>query len=434
MKPIKLNIQPSFLDGYIYLGMLFLISHNGEICSISMEKLIAKLERDNPNHINFLRLAFLRNEWLNNKQSKLIFNNPNFFSSLKAIWKETSNLELNIRLEDEEITKHHEVPSMPIFDFKSYGMKLFLGHRDGLHEFHINSNENEFKSLKKPEKIFDNRSTFLSAKSGELMISSNSDGLFRGSFQGINQNVKVSDRVLSPKSIRTGWSSYDVLNYTDQSNFNYFENKIKKPEKSAQRINRYSQEDETSDKTRIEEFGVKSYSIEELLKADIMNNNPSKRSRANNPHFIQTINSDEIEFSFNTNGFCFFVLKDGRIITVHLSKNIINKSLKFGKIYSELSINLKEQSFGNIISSSILPGGCVLELFDVVMVIQNDKYSIIEDEPTLNVKTFPSSKRFRNLVLTFKDDSFSIHSTFPIDLNYLFEDSLETNNIDNFPF
>ncbi|WP_152426539.1 hypothetical protein, partial [Cesiribacter andamanensis] len=145
MRPIKLNIHPGFLDGYIYLGVLFLVSHNGEICSIRMDRIISKLEKVHPEHTALFRLAFLRNDWLNNEQAKHMLGGYNLYSTFADSWKLVSELNLEIYLEEEDITKHHEVPSMPIFDFKAYGMKLFMGHREGLHECHINSNEDIFK-------------------------------------------------------------------------------------------------------------------------------------------------------------------------------------------------------------------------------------------------------------------------------------------------
>ncbi|EMR01864.1 hypothetical protein [Cesiribacter andamanensis] len=160
---------------------------------------------------------------------------------------------------------------------------------------------------------------------------------------------------------------------------------------------------------------VKEYTVEDLINPLSRDNDRFNKYRG--VYLTQDLDLEQIEFSFNSNGYCFFILKNGSFVSVYLRKDTRRDSVNFQKTLSYLPVNLIEQNLGGIVSSAILPRGCVMEFFDSVMVIQNTKSYLIENESTLTIKTFPTSRRFKNIILAFKDDSFSIHSTFPVDLN-----------------
>ncbi|MCC3159910.1 hypothetical protein LJ737_21900, partial [Hymenobacter sp. 15J16-1T3B] len=170
MKPLTLQIDNKFVDGYIYLGRLFLINREGDVCSVLMDDLIKPFS--NSEYYNLLKLAFLRNDWLLNEQSKTTINLNGIKSKFDAFWKKASNNEFTIRI-DNNTKRHFQIPDAPVFDIKAHGMHLYMGNRNGLYESLIIPDKDEFKSIHRPRKVFDARTNFISAKAGEVMISSN---------------------------------------------------------------------------------------------------------------------------------------------------------------------------------------------------------------------------------------------------------------------
>jgi hypothetical protein len=67
------------------------------------------------------------------------------------------------------------------------------------------------------------------------------------------------------------------------------------------------------------------------------------------------------------------------------------------------------------ISSSIVPKGCVIEYYDKVVLYHNAKAKIIENSPSINVRSYLSSIRYRNLITITKEEEISIHSIYPFD-------------------
>src|SRR5690606_38574122 len=139
------------------------------------------------------------------------------------LWERATNeLEFTIDFDIDDFEIISEVPSMPVLDMRLYAMRMYLGCKEGLYEINLNPQDNYHLKPSKPELRFDAKITHLNAKSGEVIISANSEGLFHGSFLNEKNKLEVIPKPVAKKSIRTGWSSYDVINYEEHNNFEYF--------------------------------------------------------------------------------------------------------------------------------------------------------------------------------------------------------------------
>lgn len=394
MNPLKINIRCEAHDGYLYGGRLFLVCNNGTIKSVSLWSIISSnLEYLNPEY-HLFKLAFDRNNWTSNSQAKSIFSIPNLKKQFEKEWNRFNNIAYDFTINEDDLTILDTVEKMPIFDFRIYGMRMFLGNREGLYEsgFSING-FNEISLNEKLDRVIDSRVTNITAKAGSLMLSSNSDGLFHGQLWSINERLKVKQRPVQEQSLRTGWSGYDLINYTAQNSFDYLKNSY---ERNEERKFLYSAGDEDSQKIWIDKVGDECISMEEI--------------------FVNTdIKLDDIIYSFNSSESCFMFLKNGSFVHSYLNKN--NKNERDIKLRSKIH-NLPKNKEHNIvnkpISTKIIPNGCVVEYFDKVIMIQGNRKYLLEDRGITSIKTYPASIRYRNLITIFDGEKLSIHSLFPM--------------------
>lgn len=391
MKTLKLHIEGNFQDGYLYGGQLFLIENSGRIQSISLLTLLASNFKYGTEEFNFLELALTRNDWFINYQGKSIFNITDFKAAFNKLWKKYSKIDYSIKLPHDEIKDHDEIGTPPVFDFQLYGMRLYVGNRDGLYEAPISIDRNV--KLNKPlTRVFDARTTQISAKSGSIMISSNTEGLFHGRLSQYENDLEVLEKPIKNKSIRTSWTGYDLINYEDHKHFDYLVNDYSKTD---ERQYLYSRGDESSQKISIDKIGEKTISLESLIK---------------NLNFKE----DDIVYSFNSSRSCFFFLKSGEFINTYFKKDSQNDDVKLSANLFRLPNGLKSNNkILKPISTKIVPGGCIIEYFDKVVLVQNGKKILLESKPVTAIKTFPQSLRYKNMVAIFDGEGVSLHCMYP---------------------
>ncbi|HEY3388778.1 MAG TPA: hypothetical protein VGK38_04345 [Prolixibacteraceae bacterium] len=395
MKPLKIHIKCDAQDGYLYGGRLFLVYNDGAIKSVLLWNIMSHNLNLLSDEYKFFKLAFDRNNWATNRQGKSIFAIKAIQNQFIKEWNKFSNICYSFTIKEEDLTTLTTVKSMPIFDFRLYGMRMFIGNREGLYEtgFSIEGLE-DIKLNEGLDRVFESRVTNITAKAGSLMISSNSDGLFHGRLNAINKRISVDQTPVQTISLRTGWSGYDVINYQTQRDFDYLKNSV---EQDTERRYLFSAGDEDSKKIRIEKIGQESIPMNELFEN-------------------LTINLDDIIYSFNSSESCFMFLKDGRFGHSYLNKSYGNeKSIKLRSVIHELPNNRYNRKVNKPISSKIVPNGCVVEFFDKVILIQDNEKIVLEDKGVTSIKTYPSSIRYRNLITIFDGNGLSIHSLFPLE-------------------
>ncbi len=391
MKTLKFTLEVDAIESYIYSGHIFLILLNGQIVYSPLSRIIHKLISDYPIFENLIRVSFQRNDYLNNNQAEIFFGIGEMKKSFINLWEKASEeVDFKIVLDANDYIIIDEVPTMPVLDLKLYAMRFYIGSIEGLYEINLNSDDRYHLEPTKAKKRFDAKVTCLNAKSGEIIISSNSNGLFHGSFLNPSNQLKVIEKSVSKKSIRTGWSGYDVINYDKQNDFEYFVNETENLEKKPH----YSKFDENTERRRITEFGSSKYGLSTLL--------------ANSK-----IQKEQISYCFNSSTSGFFFMKDGSFLNVNLNKPK-DKQLYFVSRNNDLpTLKNGYSNFLAPISTSIVPEGCVVEYFDKVILYQNSKAKVIETTPSINVRTYTSSKRYRNLISVTKEKEITIHSIFP---------------------
>jgi hypothetical protein len=393
MRTLKFSITVDAIDSYIYSGHLFMILQNGNIAYAPLAKIMWRLTLNYPEFESLIRVSFQRNDYLTNRQGGIFFGIGEMKKSFVELWQRASEeMDFNIEFNDEDYKVIAEIPTMPVLDLKLYAMRLYIGSKKGLYEINLNSDDRYNLKPSKPDRRFDGKVTCLNAKSGEIIISSNSNGLFHGSFLNESNKLKVIEESASKKSLRTGWSGYDVINYEEQNDFEYFANETESIDKKP----KFSKFDEYTERKRITEFGASKFDLSFLL----------KRSK---------IKKENIKYCFNSSTSGFFFMNDGSFVNVNLTKPKDEEYYFTSRNHILPKLNNGKKQYLKPISTAIIPKGCVVEYFDKVVLYQNSKAKIIEVSPAINVRTYPTSIRYRNLISITKSKEIAIHSIFPFE-------------------
>lgn len=394
MKPLKLSIHTSIplQDGYLYAGNLFLVFKDGTLKTLPITRVLQKYFGEDVENFNFFNLAFSRNSWYTNEQADTLFAIENIKKTFTDNWEKYNGGNLEIEFSEDEFDSYLKLPKLPIFDFRLYGMRMFVGNRDGLFDTGIDIDPKNAKVSFKDslERVFDARTTYLSAKSDSLLVTSNSDGLFHGRLVQTNGRLVVTESPIRKESLRTGWNGYNVVNYSTQNNFDLL---LTEREQVKERTFLYSAADEDSKKIKITGIGEESFNMDEVLSlhSDLI---------------------DNIKYVFNAPKSCYFFLKNGEFINIFFNK-YQNRNLLSRKIYDTWKPDSANTRNSKIISANAIKDGCVVEYDDSVILIKGHQEIPLKTNPVLSVRTYATSIRYKNIISIVDRNGIDLYSVFP---------------------
>ena len=392
MNSVRLFMPGNFLDSYIYAGHLFAIFSDGTIRALDISELLASIISVRKADTILHKIAFQRNDWIENPQGRSFLAIRRVSGNFLAEWRRICKEDLIASPSEEKWKFIGKLPELKINDFRVYGMKVMVGARSGVFEVGIEARENKhiLRASGDLRKVSDIPAIALNAKGGQMVVSAGNEGLLHGPIGYPNNRTPLSADEHVTTSLRTGWQGYDLVNYISQQDFSYFENETKKQE---ERPHLYSRTDEPSEKILIATFGRRIVSSAELI--------PQEYS-----------NKDDLMLSFNSNNGFFQIRRDGRI------QWFMTKRIRDGR----LEIDPRERALGKIdrrgsafrpMSAHFGRDKTVLEFFDKVRVLESGHLWTLEGGPAVSLRTFPSSRRFRNLVLITSEKGIIIHSLSP---------------------
>ncbi|MWB95528.1 hypothetical protein GON26_14250 [Flavobacterium sp. GA093] len=408
MKTIKFNLNIEAADCYLYSGHLFLILNDGSIGCLNLNKIYHNLYVQYPEYVDFFRLIFQRNDYYKNQQGDYFFKIPELKSSFDKLWRKVSNT-LNFEyFINNELIILAKIPEsdLPVLDIKIYGMKIFIATIKGVYSMKLSYNSKyEFQKDKKIKKYFDAKSISLNAKCGALAVSTNMDGLFYGS---INDEtiLQIKEKEVSTKSIRTSWVGYDIINYESNSSFEFLENEIE----IRKQENEHSFYDEKKEKNLISNFGKNKITNELLIK------NLASEDK-------------EIKYAFNSSKKSFLITDKGKFYTsnfivendydyfldslgIKSEEKVLAKEIRISRTSFELPL-VKNKKMLKPLSSHIIENGCVLEFIDKIVLFKNNEAEIIDTDPSIILRTYPGSLRYKNILSVSKEDKITIHAIYP---------------------
>jgi hypothetical protein len=124
---------------------------------------------------------------------------------------------------------------------------------------------------------------------------------------------------------------------------------------------------------------------------------------------------DDVIYCFNSHQSGYFLTKSGALFQLNLLSKKDDDYYYSSSILREYPI-IKDVNVERPVSASILPNGCAIEYFDNVVLYQNSKSSVIEKTPSITVRSFVNSYRYKNIVAVTKEDECTFHSVDTLDL------------------
>lgn len=389
MKTIKLNFDIRALDCYLYGGNIYFVMQNGSVVYAPYPKIISRLARNyGESDFSFLKLAFLRNEFYYSQPSRTYLKVPGMKEVLEWNWKRLSETEFTLTYKDIEdlLLPLCEWESMPL-DMRIYGMRMFIGCRDGLYEIVIDADNRR----KKLQRCFDSKVTCVNAKYGELVVSADTEGLYAASIDMEScTRTKVDEKnAVENCSLRTIWADTDLFNYYGKEEFSYIYNEY---QTIPQKKDRFWERRETKKITR---FAAKKQPMESVIE-----NSGLKK--------------EEIGYCFNNSSNAYVFLKSGKLRVYTLKDKQYTEKEGWGEIElpkrSRKGVEEDSIDYGRVISAFSIPKGNVMEFLDKVLLLKDGHSYVIEEEPTIKTRSFMNSIRYQDILSVTKEEKVTLHA------------------------
>ena len=279
--------------------------------------------------------------------------------------------------------------SVPL-DVYMYNLRMYVASNKGVMESRLNPDFNDQYYRLRPtrfERCFDSKVVSLSARAGKVVLSADREGLFYGDALVDNARISINDHNNVPgRSLRTGWSDFDIINYESARQFRYLTNDTVNTDKlSADRF-RFG---DKLERKEIVNFATSVFDMSQMMEHS-------------------NIDKDAIRFSFNSKGRSFFVMNDGSFINIRIKK-VEGEPIQYSSVSRSLP-QLGGTGLKSPLKAAVVPNGCVVEFFDKVMLYQNNEVQMLEDTPVYGIRTYMGSRNYTDIVTVTKEDSVSFHS------------------------
>ena len=395
MNTIRFTIKAKAIDSYIYAGQLFLFMQDGRIMRCLYEKVINRLKENYPDLKPLITLAFLQNSYMLSEAAQIILGVKEVMNALHQVWDyAASTIDFIIDYKDIEQDCYMIgfMPSSPVLDVKMYNKHIFMGNKTGLYEIMFD----EIFGMNNPamHKRFDAKVVHVDAKFETVVISAGHEGLFTG-YVPENEVSDVAEKEIMKKSFRSAWSIYNIMNYEQPNEFTCLVNGVERIPMGERKRKRF----ESQESYKILEVGKEQLSMDQLMKS------VKKRGKDKMNHISYTFNSYQ-------NGY--FLKKNGKLLRMNI-RSKQEDDFYYSSVIREYQIE-KSVKGEKPISASILPNGCVLEYYDKVVLYQDGKTSVIENKPTITVRSFVNSYRYKNIIAVTKEDGCTFHSVDTLDM------------------
>lgn len=383
MKTIHFDIvNIEAIDSYLYAGNLYVVFTDGHIGYISFDYIVHLLIDRYSQYTSIIQLAFLHNDYVQTKSGILLLDIHGVKSAIEREWKNAQQ-EISMSIDYNEIRGYFryfaDYQSMPL-DFRIYAMRMYLGCKDGLYESRFHQDDRAIVTPSQLERVFDSKVVAVNAKYGAIAISADREGLFSSELNDENAAIRVSDiPVLKSRSLRSDWMEEDLLSYDSASEFAYLHNDYERTNKQQPF---YYQLRKGKEYKRITKMGAQ---IEDMT--PILEN--------------LELRKDEIDYCFNSGSMAFIRLNNGDFFATNF------RSHQNGAYKSKIKEVGRRKK---ILSSVVIPNGCVLNYFDQTVMYREGKSFVLSKEPAYGLRSYLGATRYRSLLTVNNEDSLCVFS------------------------
>lgn len=363
MKPITIRlINKNISDVYCYVGVVLFTTHDGDLYSLPLRTVYSNLAGRYKEFRGFLEIALVNNDWISNEQFSALIQNETK-RAFERDWNRAAS-EIYEYLVDLGSCLHIGRSSgLPIYDIKAYAHHIFVAHGKGLDDFRISGDTKDGIRFLGSAKKFDGRSLSVSAKIGQVLVSSGKNGLFSGSIW--DEDFSIDDEPIQSESFRTIWTNFDFNNYTGSATFRHYINLTREEE---QRNFYYSKQDEERSKRRITKIGVETIESSDL------------------------IDEEQTKYVVNSNDLFFLFKKSGEVTMQRLKRGLVDTHL------SSFTKTIIPTFRKQVLDVRTAKNGLVIETFDSLELLSNSKVTTLSKIAPLNFRTYLGSLRLRNMI------------------------------------
>lgn len=382
----SVRILGSFEDAYIYSGYLIAVFTDGSVRGLSMDVIHDCAVALRPQHEALLRLTLLRNDWLDSEQGRLWLAIPSVSKALVADAELLSVDPLVVDVPVSEWEMMCAVPVLPVLDIRAYGMRLFVCTDSGLFELCMESTGYGRLGIARGlERILDARVVYVTSRIGGVAASAENAGVFFGSIpETTGDRTRIVKQVSLP-SVRTGWSAFDVVNYTSQTSFDYIRN-------HAESLRDYpvwhSTDGEAHSKMRVTSFATETF---EQLENSMPEGEP--------PSLL-----------FNSSDRLYLIAANGQVQSAGIDRSSATPQVRRMRIETQSPIPRK---LGRALSAFAFRKSLVVEFFEYVVLFSGATRTTLVDRPVVSVRSFQGSRRWKNTILTCDEEGLTLHAVLP---------------------
>ncbi|MFJ7302386.1 hypothetical protein [Streptomyces sp. NPDC099088] len=388
---VKLNVPGDWRDAWLYKGTLLLWSRHGKIFSLSLDRIAKEASRSQyPGVAAALRYAILRNDWKVSSAFRELMEVPDIRKAFMGCFDDADGvLEISIEAEPWEMDGSENLGY--VYDTCIYANRIYQATSDGLFESLFNPEYSE--DLLELSQSLDFATFAVTARYMCVNASAKERGLW------------FSPVVLGPKNSNS--TSVDALQVADYSAYASFagRNLLNYTEDRAPSfLKAHDVKMRATDNAQYEEYVVTGFD-DEVQIASLAGKAVNSRKKITFDGRSGDDESEQVEVIGNSNHR--LLVASGEGVTVVNIAAFSGSGITMMRDRS-FRVPLDSLEAGEILSTSPLKSGFVVEKFDSVDVVTHHGAFEIYNKPVGRVRTFGKSLRHQDVVAVTGETSMSL--------------------------
>jgi hypothetical protein len=381
MKLLKIFIPGDFEDAFVYMGHLLVLTAEHSLRFYDLGRLVASIEDKREPLGGILTYLFLRNDWLASDQFQTLLKNAALQQSVEDIARDAPILfEPSKPAEALELERDLQVGDGPVLDIEIYNQRIYFAAGNGFYHCDLDWSSLSDSDLSAPVKRHDARSISSNSGYGTVNISCGNEGLFSAydefGWSGSSANgtfYKTADR-----SVRSLWFARDLMNYSTTTDPVLLES-------DEEVVTPRGSERETRVLTSI---GVRKFEFDHLFGEALIREDEQ---------------GAEVEFVFNSNNYLFLHTSTGHFLVMGVKR----AEGEPPEIRYTRSHGIRRAEILGMRSSRT---GVVVETETAILLFHEGNWHTVHKGEVLTVRTFPRSKRYKNLIVVTTEKGVTLLS------------------------
>ena len=384
----KLFIPGRYEDAYIYMGRLILVTGDLSFRHHNLNDLIERLELKNSRNLPAARFLFARNDWFSTEQFRLQMRNPDIADAYVRAIHGLGEMVVLDNLTSAEGEQDLKIEMNALLDITVYRRRVYLAADTGFFDMEIEW-ENDELPISRRRKRLDTQCYSLSTSYGTANASCGDAGLFSfyDDFDTLNwssSNVPYREpEKTADTSLRSGWFGEDLINYTGKTDATILHgqtHELDRPTAGERKV-----------VTGLSKYRSDMDFLFQGLKLKY------KLAR------------EDVDFLWNSTATLYVQTKTNHFYSAGIKiGDDGERTLRFSKEFNG--------GIGRILAATMVRAGkspaLVAEAYDRVAVLVGGRWQIVTEGQALTVRTFPGSKRYKNLIAITLDDGVMLASIF----------------------